>query len=255
MEYDLQLAQSTLRVFHQKNYPNRPTIVFLHDSLGCIRLWRDFPQKLGEATQCNVLVYDRQGYGKSSGFTIVKRGLDYLELEADILSELLEKCGIDQAILLGHSDGGTIALIAAAKYPIQVVAIITEGAHVFVENITLKGIQKAVLTYRTSNLKEKLTKYHTDKTDAVFKAWTETWLTSEFRHWDVTHFLPQITCPALIIQGANDEFGTVKQVDAIVEQTLGKAVKLMIPAIGHSPHKEAEEITIKAIKRFINRQP
>lgn len=232
---------------------NRPTIIFLHDSLGCIELWRDFPAKLGEATNCNVLVYDRQGYGQSDPFAIAERDNDYMEREADVLNQLIEQSGIKDAILFGHSDGGSIALIAAGKYPSNIRAVITEGAHIFVEEITLNGIREGAEAYRTTNLKERLGKYHGDKTEAMFWAWAQTWLTDKFRSWNIESFLPNIQCPVMVIQGNNDEYGTVAQVDGIVNQVSGEAVKLMIPDIGHTPHKEAREAVLKESSSFIAR--
>lgn len=231
---------------------DRPSFVFLHDSLGCIELWRDFPELVSEATACNLLVYDRQGYGKSSPFGSSDRGNNYLEVEADVLNLLLEKLGIHHVILFGHSDGGSIALIAAAKYPEKIKGVITEGAHIFVEDITLQGIKNAVEAYRTTNLKEKLTKYHGDKTDAVFWAWAKTWLTDEFKTWNIEHFLPNIKCPVLVIQGEKDEYGSLAQVNGIVKQVSGKAERLIIPSIGHTPHKEAEEVVLEKTTQFIN---
>ena len=128
--------------------------------LAVLNFGETFPKKLGELAKCNVLVYDRQGYGKSCPFTFAKRDNDYLEIEADILLEVLEGCSIDKAILFGHSDGGSIALIAAAKYPSHIMGVITEGAHIFVEDITLHGIRNAVEAYHTTGLKERLEKYH-----------------------------------------------------------------------------------------------
>ncbi|RYZ18498.1 MAG: alpha/beta hydrolase, partial [Sphingobacteriales bacterium] len=130
-------------------YPGRPTIVFLHDSLGCIALWRDFPQRLGAATQCNVFLYDRQGYGRSEPFRSVLRKDDYLEREVDVLMQVLDHAGIAEPVLFGHSDGGTIALLAAAANPLGIAGVITEGAHVFVEDITLEGIRRAVDAYHS----------------------------------------------------------------------------------------------------------
>lgn len=240
---------------HTKQYliaEDKPTLVFLHDSLGCIELWRDFPQLLSEATHCNLLVYDRQGYGKSSPFGGTERGNNYLEVEADVLNLLLEELGIHHAILFGHSDGGSIALITAAKYPEKIKGIITEGAHIFVEEITLQGIGEAVKAYHTTNLSEKLAKYHGDKTEAVFWAWAKTWLTDEFAEWSIEHFLPQIQCPVLVIQGEKDEFGSLAQINGIVEQVSGKAERLIMPSIGHTPHKEAKEVVLKKTAQFIH---
>ena len=228
-----------------------PTIVFLHDSLGCITLWRNFPERLAVLTGCNALVYDRKGYGKSIPFSNKERNNDYLEQEADILAAILDNCNIEQAILFGHSDGGSIALIAAAKYPVHIKAIITEGAHIFVEEITLQGIRNAQHDWQTTNLKKKLEKYHGEKTEAVFHAWTNTWLSDEFRNWNIESFLPSVTCPVLIIQGEHDEFGSMEQVNGILNLVAGNAVSLIIPSATHTPHKEAIEIVLQKTASFI----
>lgn len=245
-------STNNLHITHHQNYPNRPTIIFLHDSLGSIQLWRNFPEKLGHLTQCNVLVYDRQGYGQAAPFTQPERDNTYLEKEADVLHHLLQATGIQKAILFGHSDGGSIALIAAAKYPEQIICIVTEGAHIFVEEVTLNGIREAQKTYQTTNLKTRLEKYHGPKTEAMFQAWAHTWLTPEFRTWNIENFLPQIQCPSLIIQGENDEYGTLAQVAGIVNQTTGKATPFIIPNVGHNPHKEAPELVLEKSASFIN---
>jgi len=250
---DLQINGADLRVEYLVRTENRPTIIFLHGSLGSIELWRDFPYMLGEMTDCNVLVYDRQGYGKSSPFTTIVRNNNYLEKEADVLRELWVKLQLENVILFGHSDGGSIALIAAAKYPAVVMGVITEGAHIFVEELTLNGIREAAKLYETTNLKERLEKYHGDKTSDVFHAWTKTWLRDEYRSWNIEHFLPKIACPVLVIQGANDEYGSEAQVDGIVQQVSGKAVKLMIPLVGHTPHKEEKAIVLEESASFIKK--
>ena len=234
-----------------QNYSGRPTIIFLHESLGCIELWRDFPQKLGEITNCNVLVYDRLGYGKSNPFYNPQRDNFYVEKEADILNELLDKWEIDNAILFGHSDGGSIALITAAKYPTKISGIITEGAHVFVEEVSLNGIREAIHSYQTTDLKTKLEKYHGNKTEEMFWAWAKTWTTQEFRTWNIENFLPSINCSALIIQGEDDEYGTLEQVESIVRQINGKSEKMIIPNVKHTPHKEIPELILNKSVEFI----
>jgi len=233
------------------NHPGRPTIIFLHDSLGCIELWRDFPEKLGELTQCNVFVYDRQGYGQSGPFTYDERDNYYMELEADILNDLLDFWELDDVILFGHSDGGSIALIAAGKYPERIKGVITEGAHIFVEDVTINGIKEAVELYKTTNLKTKLAKYHGDKTEDMFWAWASTWTTDEFRNWNIEHFLARITCPSLVIQGEDDEYGTLKQVEGIINQTTGNAEKLILSKVKHTPHKESPEVVLMQVSEFI----
>lgn len=233
------------------DYAAAPTVVFLHDSLGCIEVWRDFPEQLAAMTSCNVVIYDRQGYGKSCEFSYDKRDNDYLEQEADILNDLLAYWNIDQVILFGHSDGGSIALLAAAKYPDKILGVITEGAHVFVEDITVKGIREAIDLYQTTDLKSRLEKYHGDKTDKMFWAWAETWTTSEFSQWNIERFLPQILCPVLIIQGKADEYGSLAQVESIVNQVSGIAGKYIVPKAKHTPHKELPDLILKKASDFI----
>ena len=250
-EFDIEIDGAILRVFHINISQENPTIIFLHDSLGCIRQWKAFPETLGQLTQCNVLIYDRQGYGQSSPFPISVRPKNYLEIEANILKKILDRLHINQPILFGHSDGGTIALIAAAIYPQKIGAIIVEGAHVFVEEISLKGIREAVKEYQTTDLRKRLYKYHGDKTDKVFSMWTDTWQSNTFRDWNIEHLLPNITCPVLCIQGANDEYGSIKQVDAIVNQISGQTTKFIVPNTGHTPHKTATKITLDECAKFI----
>ncbi len=234
-----------------EKYPQKPTIVFLHDSLGCIETWRDFPRQLGERTGCNVLIYDRQGYGKSGAFH-KKRENDYLECEANILNSLLDLYKIDQAILFGHSDGGSIALIAAAKFPLKIQGIITEGAHVFVEEVTLRGIENAIHTYETSDLKPKLEKYHGNKTENMFWAWAGTWTSESFRSWNILNYLERVLCPSLIIQGEQDEYGTIMQVETIMQQTRGESTQLIIPDVKHVPHREVPDIVLDESSKFIS---
>ncbi len=233
-------------------YENRPVLVFLHDSLGCTQLWRNFPHQLAAATQCNVLIYDRLGYGKSDPMPTHERAVNYMELEADVLQEILTKLKITNAILFGHSDGGTIALLAAAKYPGNIAGVICEAGHIFVEDVTLKGIYEAMDAYKNTTLPERLKKYHGEKTETLFRAWTETWTGSDYRNWNIEHFLPKISCPLLFIQGEKDEYGTMDQVNRTISQVSGRSEKYIIPETGHTPHKESPELTLKAAESFIN---
>lgn len=231
----------------------KPTLVFIHDSLGSIELWRDFPQKLAEATGCNTLVYDRLGYGKSGPMLTHVRPVNYLELEADILNDLLEHYNITNAILFGHSDGGSIALITAAKYSQRIKAVICEAAHIFVEDVTLNGIRAALQQYETTNLGERLARYHGDKVDAMVRAWTETWTRNDFREWNIEHLLPAIMCPLLFIQGDADEYGTLQQVHKTVSQVSGTAESFIVPDAGHTPHKETPEAVLERVTAFVSK--
>ncbi len=247
----IRINENNLYAEYENNFENRPTIVFLHDSLGCVELWRDFPKRIADACQCNVLIYDRLGYGKSDPMPTYIRPVNYLELEADVLNDLLENLKIENAILFGHSDGGSIALIAASKYPNRIKMVICEAAHIFVEEITLNGIREAVKAYQNTNLPERLQKYHGNKTETIFKAWTETWLRNDFRNWNIQDFLPEIKSPLLFIQGEKDEYGTLDQVEKTINAVSGKAEKYIIPNAGHTPHKETPEIAIEKIVAFI----
>lgn len=240
-----------LNIKHLTPYPSRPTLIFLHDSLGCIALWRDFPERLAKAAQCNLLVYDRLGYGKSASMPTSHRENSYLEHEADVVHNLMAHCGITDAILFGHSDGGSIALLAAAKYPSHIRGVVTEGAHIFVEAITLRGISAAAEAFRTTSLREKLIKYHGSNTDALFEAWAGTWLSPAFRSWNIERFLPKVNCPVLVLQGGADEFGSLAQVQGIVSGVAGPAQQLILPGIGHTPHKDAPEAVLEATTTFI----
>lgn len=229
------------------------TLVFLHDSLGCVELWRDFPERLSENLKMNLLIYDRQGYGKSCSFTYSQRSVNYMEDEADILINLLNQLELNKVFLFGHSDGATIALIAAGKYSQRIAGVVSEAGHIFVEEITLNGIRDAVTAYQKTSLKEKLQKYHADKTEAVFQMWTQTWLRPDFKDWTVLHFLHEIICPVLLIQGEQDEYGSLAQVDGVEQRMQATAEKLIIPNVKHTPHKEVPEIVIHKSAVFLNK--
>lgn len=256
-DVDVRVGTATLRVRRLSHAaipePGRLTIVFLHDSLGCIALWRDFPEQLALATQCDALVYDRQGYGESSPFDAPPRTTQYLEEEADRLPDLLGACGVERAILFGHSDGGSIALVAAAKHPTGIQAVVSEGAHVFVEDITLDGIRHARELMRTTDLRSRVARYHGARTDEVIARWIETWLRPEFRDFNIEHFLRGIRVPTLVLQGMRDEFGSEAQVRAIAGGVAAASEAHMIPGAAHNPHKEATEDTLRITVAFLRK--
>lgn len=236
---------------HTIKESNLPTIIFLHDSLGSVKLWRDFPEKLGEITNCNILMYDREGHGESSPFAITERPVNYLEIGADILNQIITKLNLNQVILFGHSDGATIALLHAAKYPTNTLAAIVEGVHVFVEDETLQGIKNAKTALENTNLLDRVAKYHGDKTEMLFKMWMETWLKSNYRDWNIEKDIQSINCPLLIFQGENDEFGTMQQVEKIKENVPSKVIDYLIANCGHNPHKEQTDFTLEKTNEFI----
>jgi pimeloyl-ACP methyl ester carboxylesterase len=230
-----------------------PTIlVFLHEGLGSIAQWRDFPARLSTLSGLSCLVYERFGYGSSDALDN-PRTARYIHDEALIsLPEVLKQCNIDDAILIGHSDGGSIALISAAVYSDKIRGVITEAAHVFVEDVTINGIFQAVEQYETTELKNRLYQFHKENTDQMFHAWADTWLSPWFRTWNIEEYLPQITCPLLAIQGEEDKYGTKAQVDSIVSLVKGPVEGLMIPNCGHVPHHQAQERVLNEMTRFIH---
>ena len=229
-----------------------PTLVFLHEGLGSIAQWRGFPAQLCAQTGLPGLVYERWGYGHSEILT-GPRPNDYLQREAqDTLPEVLERCGIsDPPILFGHSDGGSIALLFAAAYPQRTHAIICEAAHVFVEEKCLAGIQRARDAYQQGDLRQRLQRYHGDNIDAMFQGWCDTWLRPDYRTWSIEAELSRISCPALVIQGESDEYGTLAQVEVITAGVAGPAETLWISDCGHVPHHQSRETVLDTSTRFI----
>ena len=250
------LQYGELAVSIKRTNLNLPTLIFLHDALGSISTWKDFPEQLSQEVQCNYLIYDRLGHGKSSSNpNAPNKQPDYLVHEAKILLDLITALNIPNPILFGHSDGGSIALIAASIGNAYIKGIIVEAAHIFVEDLTLKNIQKVKSDYQSGMLKNQLIKHHGEKADAVFFSWVNTWLDQSFRDWDITHFLPNISCPCLILQGEADEYGTMQQVEGIRAGVKGLSQVIVLPRLGHAPHREATEDVLKLTSDFIRMIP
>jgi pimeloyl-ACP methyl ester carboxylesterase len=227
-----------------------PTVILLHEGLGSLALWRDFPARLAEATGASVLVYSRLGYGKSAPLT-PKRSVDYMHVEAlEVLPALRDALAIADPILVGHSDGASIALIHAGAGRWKVRGLILEAPHVFVEDVTVTSIEAAREAYTTTDMRSRLARYH-DDVDGAFRGWNDIWLDPEFRAWNIEACLPAITCPALVIQGADDEYGSTAQLDAIAAQIGGLVETLLLPDCKHSPHRDQPDVTLAAMTRFI----
>jgi pimeloyl-ACP methyl ester carboxylesterase len=225
-------------------------IVFLHEGLGSRDLWREFPDRVTERTGCAGLVYSRYGFGKSDPLT-AQRGPEYLDVEAlEALPEVLAQFGIERPILIGHSDGGTIALIhaAAGRWPVRGMVIM--APHIFVEDVTLAGIRQAKAAFTTGGLRRKLAPWHTD-VDATFSGWADVWLTPAFHDWTIEPRLGGITCPVLLIQGELDQYGSPEQVNATARRVSGPAEVMLLPQCGHAPHVEREALVLAAIERFV----
>lgn len=223
----------------------RPPIAFLHDSLGCISAWRDFPDRLCESAGCDGLVYDREGFGRSSELHR-PRSLTYLHEEADILGTLLEQCGICRAMLFGHSDGGTIALLAAGRLAGVVPALVTVGAHVMVEEQTLAGLQDALPWWDDPVFRGRMERHHGDKAEQVFRVWADTWLSAKFRGWNMLRELGDIRCPTLVIQGERDEYATPHHVRVILDGLGGPREGWIVEGAGHTPYREDGRVLERA---------
>ena len=228
---------------------DRPTIVMLHEGLGSVALWKDFPQLLASRTDCGVLVYSRYGLGNSDKLR-EKRPVEFMHHEGEVvLPELLDKLNIAKPIVLGHRDGGSIAIIFAGKYPDWPRALILEAPHVFVEDLSVASISQAKVAYLTTDLPRKLGRYH-QHVDATFWGWNDIWLDPQFRAWNIEEYLPAIRCPVLCIQGEDDEYGTVAQLQAI-RARVGEAEILMLPNCKHSPHRDQPERTLERTAEFV----
>lgn len=228
-----------------------PTIVFLHEGLGCVSMWRDFPQQLADASGCNALVYSRYGYGRSDPID-APCGTDFMHREAlDTLPALLDQFGIERPILFGHSDGGSIALIHAGGSGRPVRAAIVMAPHVLVEDLTIRNIEAARVAYETTDLRARLARHHDDP-DSAFRGWNNIWLHPDFRPWNIESYLPGIACPVLAIQGVDDEYGTLDQIHRIARGAPDVEL-LALPDCRHSPHRDQPQAVIDAVGRFLSR--
>ena len=229
--------------------PAARALVFLHEGLGSISQWRDTPSAIAHACNESAFVYARQGYGHSAPAS-VPRPLTYMHDEAARLPAILAAAGITDAILVGHSDGASIAIIAAAAVAPRALVLI--APHVFVEDISVASIAAAADAYRTSDLRERLARHHAD-VDGAFWGWNRAWLDPGFRAWNLEGFLPAITVPTLIVQGTRDEYGTRAQVDAIARGVRGPVEIAMIGDAGHAPFRDAANAVHERIATFVRR--
>lgn len=232
-----------------------PTIVLLHEGLGCVGMWRDFPDALAEATGRGVFVYSRQGYGRSSPCAL-PRPLTYMHHEGqEVLPRLLESIGFQRGTLFGHSDGASIAAIYAGSHPEdeRVEELILMAPHFFTEEITVSSIAEAKVAYETTALRERLMRYHGDNVDCAFWGWNGAWLDPGFLEWNLEEFLPPIRKPIQVIQGEDDQYGTAAQVEVVAEKAGGPVELVMLPDCQHAPFKEQREATLAAATRFLNR--
>jgi pimeloyl-ACP methyl ester carboxylesterase len=224
-----------------------PALVFLHEGLGSVGLWRDFPDRLAAETGRRALVYSRAGHGFSD-VPEAPRTPRFMHDEAlDVLPEVLRVAGVADPVLVGHSDGASIALIHAAAHPVR--ALVLLAPHVFVEDLSVTSIAEARDAFATTDLRERMGRHHRDA-EATFRLWNDIWLAPEFRDWDITDVLPRITAPVLLVQGEHDQYGTLAQVEAVRDGVAGPAELVVLDA-RHAPHLEAPEATLRAAAQFI----
>lgn len=229
------------------------TLVFLHEGLGSNALWKDFPARMAQATGCAAVIYSRYGYGRSDRLTS-PREVDYMHREAlDTLPELLVHLSVNDPILIGHSDGASIALIYAGAKRGPLRGMVAMAPHVFVEDVSVSSIEQAKIAFETTDLPARLARYH-DDAHATFRGWNDIWLSPAFRDWNIESYLASVEVPALLIQGVDDQYGTRAQIDAIARQVRGPVDVAMLEGCRHSPHIDAPEQTIDAIAGFIERR-
>jgi pimeloyl-ACP methyl ester carboxylesterase len=230
----------------------KPVLVFLHEGLGSVALWKDFPERVAAATGCSGLVYSRYGYGRSDPLT-EPRQVDYMHREAlEVLPQVLDRLGVERPVLVGHSDGASIALIHAgtAKWPVR--GLVAMAPHVFVEDIAIASIAQAKLAFETTDLPQRLGRHHEDVASA-FWGWNDIWLCPDFRCWNIEPYLPGIRCPVLLVQGKDDQYGTRAQIESIARQVSGPVETCLLSQCGHSPHVDQREVTLQAIARLLGR--
>jgi pimeloyl-ACP methyl ester carboxylesterase len=229
-----------------------PTLVFLHEGLGSVSSWRDFPRAVAEATGSAALVYSRRGYGRSDPAPR-PWPLRFMHHEAlVVLPAVLDAAGVEDAVLVGHSDGASIALIYAGAIGLRVRGVVAMAPHVMVEEICVRAIAAIRDEYDTpgSGLRDKLGRHHAD-VDGAFRGWADAWLDPGFRSWDLRGYLPGVRAPVMVIQGEDDAYGTLAQVEEIRRLVPGPVEQVILPACGHAPHRDRRDETLAAIARFV----
>ncbi len=259
IDLDLPGVASRVRIEHQwiaRERTQAPLMVFLHEGLGSVAMWRDFPQRLCDALGCRGLVYSRPGYGRSTPRAQSERwGVDFMHRQAYVLlPALLQALGVDTAQdapwLFGHSDGGSIALLHAARFPDRVAGAIVLAPHILVEDISVASIEQAQQAYLGTDLRQRLARYHEDP-DSAFWGWNRIWLDPAFRAWNIQGELAAIRCPLLAVQGLDDEYGTLAQIRGIAQRA-PQTQLLELAACGHSPHRDQPEALTGAVQRFFS---
>ena len=255
---DITWRERRVRIEHAwigRQRAGRPLLVFLHEGLGSVSMWRDFPQRLCDAVNARGLVYSRPGYGRSTPRAPREAwDLDFMHRQAhEVLPALFTALGIDapheRPWFFGHSDGGSIALLYAARWPSQLSGAVVMAPHILVESLSIASIEKARDAYRDTDLKTRLARHHDDP-DSAFRGWNDIWLHPPFRHWSIEEEIRTISCPLLAVQGLDDEYGTLEQIRGIARR-VPQTRLLEIPDCGHSPHRDQPEAVIGAVRQLL----
>ncbi|MDM0112055.1 alpha/beta hydrolase [Variovorax sp. J22R133] len=253
---DIRWRERDVRIEYVYIAPERtdaPLVIFLHEGLGSVAMWKDFPQQLCDAGGFRGIVFSRPGYGRSTPRDDDETwDVDFMHRQAhEVLPAFFDAIGIDERPwLFGHSDGGSISLLYAAKYPDRVAGLVVLAPHIFVEDVTVENIEKARQAYLETDFPQRLARYH-DSADSAFWGWNRIWLNSHFRQWNIEQEIGTIRCPLLAIQGIDDEYGTLAQIRDIKARVL-HAQLLELPECGHSPHRDQPEKAIVAAVSFIH---
>lgn len=258
---DLNWGGRRVRIEHQwlrRQDSAAPLFVFLHEGLGSVSMWRDFPREMCETLQCRGLVYSRPGYGQSTARNANENWApDFMHRQAyEVLPALMNALGVDAAQdkpwLFGHSDGGSIALLYAARFPMQINAAVVLAPHILVEDISVTSITQARSAYVQTDLRARLQRHHAD-VDSAFWGWNDIWLLPAFRNWNITQEIAAINCPLLAVQGVNDEYGSLEQVRGIA-RVAPQCKVVELADCGHSPHRDQKDRLIQAVKDFFQQQ-
>ncbi len=238
--------------WHGPGPKEAPTLVFLHEGLGSVSAWKDFPAQVAAEARCGALVYSRWGYGGSDPGTL-PRPITYMHDEARVtLPDLVRVLGLRRSILVGHSDGASIAILYAGGSDARGLdGLVLEAPHVFVEDVSVQSIARAAEAYRTTDLHTRLERHHGPNTEGAFRGWNDVWLHPDFRAWNIEAFLPAIQVPSLVLQGEDDAYGTVRQVDAIRTQSGGRVEVKILRQCGHAPHRDQPDLTRESIVGFV----
>ena len=255
MTLDLKINGTRIEIAWHGPSPERaPTLVLLHEGLGCVSMWRDFPEKLAQRTGYGVLVYSRPGYGKSDPVPL-PRPHDYMHKEAfDVLPHVLDQAGVKKTILVGHSDGASIATIyAGGRQDFRVRGLVLMAPHFFVEDISVASIAAAKVAYDKGDLRARLARHHGDNVDVAFRGWNDAWLDPGFRNWRIDDAVAHVRVPILIVQGKDDQYGTLAQLRLAESDAYCPVETSILDRCGHAPHIDQPEATLEAVAAFVHR--